>query len=259
MEFQNIVYEKEAGISIINLNRPKAMNALSGELVTELAALVDAIAADPDVRAVILTGGERVFAAGGDIVLMSTADPLGAEKYATLVGEALWKLEKLEVPVIAAISGMALGGGCELALACDIRIAAEGTIFALPEINLGIMPGAGGTQRLTRVVGLGWAKYLVLTGKNIDAETALKIGLVTQVVPKESLMGEARKLTEGLAAKSPISMKSAKACVDYGLNADLASGLSFERKNMALLFATEDQKEGMKAFLEKRKPHFKGK
>ena len=259
MEYQNILYEKEAGVRIVTLNRPKAMNALSTELVLELALVMDEIAADKEARVVILTGGEKVFAAGGDIALMSKADTLAAEQYATLAGQACRKIENLGLPVIAAISGLALGGGCEMALACDLRIAAEGAVFGQPEINLGIIPGAGGTQRLTRVVGPGWTKYLVLTGKNIDAETAFKIGLVTQVVPQEKLMDEAKKMAAGLASKSLVSMKAAKACVNYGMNVDLASGLAYELKNMAFLFSTEDQKEGMNAFLEKRKPQFIGK
>lgn len=259
MELKNILYEKDAGIRIVTLNRPKAMNALNNEIVIELAMVMDEIAADQEARVVILTGGEKVFAAGGDIILMSKADPSAAEKYATLVGQAFLSMEKLNQPVIAAISGMALGGGCEMALACDIRIATEDTIFSLPEINLGIIPGAGGTQRLTRVVGPGWSKYLVMTGQPIDIETALRIGLVTQVVPKEDLMDEAKKLASKLAAKSPVALKTAKDCVNYAMNVDLVSGLAYERKNMAFLFSTEDQKEGMNAFLEKRKAQFIGK
>lgn len=259
MELQNVLYEKQAGIYTVTLNRPQAMNALNNEMVAELTMVMDEIAADPEAGAVIITGGKRVFAAGGDIVFMSEADPQAAEQYATLVGKAFLSIEKLNLPVIAAINGMALGGGCELALACDMRIAAEKAIFSLPEINLGIIPGAGGTQRLTRIVGPGWAKYLVMTGQSIDAETAFKIGLVTQIVPKESLMEEARKLALLLASKSPVALKAAKAAVNYGIDVDLASGLAFELKNMAFLFSTEDQKEGMKAFLEKRQAQFKGK
>lgn len=259
MELQNILYKKEAEVRIVTLNQPKAMNALSKELVIELSMVMDEIASDLEARVVILTGGEKVFAAGGDIALMSKADSMAAERYATLVGQALLKIEKLRIPVIAAISGMALGGGCELALTCDLRISDENAVFALPEINLGIIPGAGGTQRLTRVVGPGWAKYLVMTGKTVDAETALKVGLVTQVVPQGELMNEARKLASVLSSKSPVALQAAKACVNYGMNVDLASGLAHELKNMAFLFSTEDQKEGMRAFLEKRTAKFTGK
>lgn len=258
MELQNIIYEQEGAIRIVTLNRPRAMNALSTELVNELALVMDEIAADDQAGAVILTGGARVFVAGGDLALMAHAEPLSVEDYLTLVGQAFAKIENLGVPVIAAVAGPALGGGCELALTCDLRIAAEGAIFGQPEINLGIIPGAGGTQRLTRVVGPGWAKHLVLTGKNIDAETAFKIGLVTQVVPKESLMEEANKLAAILAAKPRVAMKAAKKCLDYGMDVDLASGLAYEQKNMAFLFSTQDQKEGMQAFFEKRPPRFTG-
>lgn len=259
MELQNILYEKDAGVRIVTMNSPKTMNSFTQAMFYDLIAVFDDIAADTEARAVVLTGGEKVFAAGGDIALMSTTDTLGAEKYATLAGQAISRIEKLNLPVIAAISGMALGGGCEMTLACDFRIAAEGAIFGTPEINLGIIPGAGATQRLTRVVGPGWAKYLIMTGKNIDAETALQIGLVTQVVLKENLMDEAKKLAAGLAAKSPVAMKAAKSCINYSMDVDLASGLAYELKNMAFLFSTEDQKEGMKAFLEKRKAQFIGK
>ena len=162
MELKTLLYEKEAGIGIITLNRPKTLNALNDELIGELSMLLDVIAADPEVQAVIITGGEKAFAAGGDILFMSTADTLQAEKFVESVRTAFDKIYQLDKPVIAAISGLALGGGSELALACDIRIAAEGSKIGQPEINLGIIPGAGGTQRLTRVVGPGWAKYLVI-------------------------------------------------------------------------------------------------
>jgi enoyl-CoA hydratase len=259
LELQNFLYEKEAGIRIVTLNRPKAMNSINGELIAELSQILDDIAADQAARVVILTGGEKVFAAGGDVAFMSKASPLEVETFASSVMHTFLKMEKLDKPIIAAISGLALGGGCEMTLACDIRIAAEGAVFGMPEINLGIIPGAGGTQRLTRLVGPGWVKYLVMTGQTIDTETAFKIGLVNQVVPKENLMDEAKKLASKLAAKSPVALKAAKTCINYGMNVDLASGLAYEVKNMAFLFSTEDQKEGMKAFLEKRKPQFIGK
>lgn len=259
MELKDLLYEKVDGIGIITLNRPKAMNALNDTLIKELSAVLDEIAGDPEIRAVIITGGAKVFAAGGDIAFMIEADAPAAEQFVEGVREAFEKIEKMSKPVVAAISGLALGGGCELAMACDIRIAAEGTLFGQPEINLGIMPGAGGTQRLTRLVGPGWAKYMILTGQNIDAETALKIGLVTRVVGRDDLMEEARKTAGLLASKSPIALKTAKSCIDKALEVDLDSGLSYEIKSWALLFTTQDQKEGMRAFLEKRKAVFKGK
>jgi enoyl-CoA hydratase len=227
--------------------------------MVELSYLMDQIAKDDEVKSVIVTGGTKVFAAGGDIAYMLTADSLKAEAFISLCHEALDKIANLDKPVIAALAGMALGGGCELALACDIRIAAEGTIIGQPEINLGIIPGAGGTQRLARTVGIGWAKQLIFSGDNLKADQALQIGLVTKVVPLESLMVEAKKLASKLAAKGTIAMRMAKKCINYGVSVDLPSGLLFEQKAWALLFSTEDQKEGMKAFVEKRKPQFSGK
>lgn len=258
MDLQSLLYEEDGPLRIVTLNRPKTMNALNDELISELSWVMDDIAADSEAQAVILTGNEKCFAAGGDIAFMSQANPLEAEVFVESVRQAFRKIELLDIPVVAAISGLALGGGCELALACDIRIAAEGTMFGQPEINLGIIPGAGGTQRLTRTVGTGWAKQLIMTGQMIDAAAALQIGLVTQVLPVAELQAGARKLAFTLCSKPPITMKAAKRCINFGQNVDLASGLEYEIKSLSFLFATEDQKEGMKAFLEKRKPAFKG-
>lgn len=258
MELKTLLYEKDAGIGIVTLNRPKALNALNDELIRELSIVMDAIRMDDEVQAVIITGGERAFAAGGDIAFMANADSLQAEEFVEAIRVAFDKIDHLDKPVIAAISGLALGGGSELALTCDVRIAAEGAAIGQPEINLGIIPGAGGTQRLTRIVGPGWAKYLVMTGLSIDTDTALKIGLITAVVPKEQLMDEAKKIARIMAAKSPLAMKAAKRCFNVGMNIDLPSALTYEIKTWASLFSTEDQKEGMKAFLEKRRPVYKG-
>jgi enoyl-CoA hydratase len=258
VELKTLLYEKADGVATITLNRPKAFNALNDELMGELDRLMDEVAADDEVKAVIITGNAKAFAAGGDIAYMASADPLKAEAFIALCHRAIDKIENLDKPVIAAIAGMALGGGCELAMGCDIRIAAEGAIIGQPEINLGIMPGAGGTQRLARLVGMGWAKQLIFSGENIDAETALRIGLVNKVVPAESLLEEATKLAKKLAAKAPVAMRMAKKCINLGANVDLASGLVFEQKVWSFLFATADQKEGMAAFLEKRKPVFQG-
>ncbi|NSW82836.1 MAG: enoyl-CoA hydratase/isomerase family protein [Syntrophothermus sp.] len=259
MEFETLLYEKDGNIGIITLNRPKFFNALNDVLMRELGQLIDQIAADDEVKAVIITGGSKAFAAGGDIAYMLDADSLKAEAFIALCHQTIDKIANLPKPVIAAIAGLALGGGCELAMGCDIRIAAEGTTIGQPEINLGIMPGAGGTQRLARLVGEGWAKQLIFTGDPIDAQTALSIGLVTKVVPLESLMDEAKKLAKKLAGKAPIAMRMAKICINYGGSVDLPSGLLFEQKTWSFLFSTADQKEGMKAFLEKRKPVFQGK
>lgn len=259
MELKTLLYEKENGIGIITLNRPKAFNALNGELMIELDQLIDHIASDIEVKVVIITGGSKVFAAGGDISYMLTVNTLEAEAFIGLCHKVLDKIDNLDKPVIAAIAGMALGGGCELALACDVRIAAEETIFGQPEINLGIMPGAGGTQRLARTVGIGWAKHLIFTGDNINAREALQIGLVTKVIPIANLMEEAKKMAGKMASKGAVAMRVAKSCINYGANVDLPSGLLFEQKYGALLFSTEDKQEGMKAFIEKRKPQFIGK
>ncbi len=257
MELNTLLYEKEAGIATITLNRPQTLNALNDELISELSMLMDVIGADHEVKAVIITGGEKAFAAGGDILFMSTADSLQAERFVESIKIAFDKIYHLDKPVIAAISGLALGGGSELALTCDIRIAAEGSMIGQPEINLGIIPGAGGTQRLTRAVGAGWAKHLIMTGLPVDADTALKIGLVTAVVPKAQLLNEAKKMAGIMASKSLVAMKAAKKCLNLSLDVDLASGLTYEIKTWSALFSTEDQKEGMKAFLEKRKPIYK--
>lgn len=254
-----MVLEKEGNIGIVTLNSPQTMNGINDKMMIELSGLMDEIAVDDEIRAVVITGGNKVFAAGGDISYMLNANSLQAEAFVALVHEAFNKVANIKKPVIAAIANLALGGGCELALACDIRIASEGTKFGQPEINLGITPGAGGTQRLARTVGPGWARYLIMTGNPIDTDTAFKIGLVTKVVPLENLLEEAKKMAKSMASKSALAMSTAKKCLNYGANVDLSAGLEFEQKAWAFLFSSDDQKEGMKAFLEKRKPEFKGK
>lgn len=258
MELKTLLFEKEAGIGIITLNRPASMNGINDEMMIELSALMDEIAVDDEIRALIVTGGQKVFAAGGDIGYIAKLNTLQAEAFVALVHKAIDKIANLDKPVIAAIAGLALGGGCELALCCDIRIAAEGSKFGLPEINLGIIPGAGAGQRLPRIVGMGWAKYLILTGTMIDADTALRIGLLSRVVPASQLMEETKKIAGSFISKSPVALRTAKKCLNYGENVDLPSGLVFEQKMWSFLFSTEDQKEGMNAFIEKRKPQFKG-
>ncbi|NLO22577.1 MAG: enoyl-CoA hydratase/isomerase family protein [Syntrophomonadaceae bacterium] len=258
MNYETILCEIEDGIGTITLNRPKVLNAINDELLKEMSEALDIFAENQNVKVVILTGGDKVFAAGADIVFMSEASSLEAESFVRLCHETIDKITNLDKPVIAAIAGLALGGGCELTLSCDIRIAAEGTNIGLPEINLGLYPGGGGTQRLTRLVGTGWAKQLLMTGKPIDAKSALNIGLVTKVVPAQELMKEAKGLALELARKSTIAMRLMKSCIDYGENVDLPSGCLFEQKVWALLLSTDDAHEGMKAFLEKRKPDFRG-
>lgn len=258
MEFQTLIYEKADGIATVTFNRPEAMNASNAQSVKELNQVVDLIEDDDEVKAVIMWGGPKVFAAGGDIKYMSEAEPLEAEKFIARAHAVHDKIAGSPKPYVAAIAGLALGGGCELALACDIRIAAEGAVLGLPEINLGIIPGAGGTQRLSRVVGSGWARHLIMTGEMIDVQTAFKIGLVTKVVPADELYENAVKMAKTLRNKSQLAMAAAKKCIALSETTDMPTGLAYEQKAWSFLFCTEDQTEGMKAFLEKRKPEYKG-
>lgn len=259
MEFNYLLIDVDAeGIATLRLNRPDARNALNLALIAELGEAADLLARDPDVRAVIVTGGEEVFAAGGDIKEMSgkyAPDMLGAYG-ADLSG--FDKLERIPKPVIAAVSGYALGGGCELALVCDMIVASQNAVFGMPEITLGIIPGAGGTQRLPRLVGPNRAKEMIMTGSFFDVEACREMGLVNKVVPAEELMEESRKLARRCIRNGAVALACAKSCVNDGMNTDLYSGLAYERKCFSLLFSTEDQEEGMEAFIEKRKPEFKG-
>lgn len=259
MEFKTIIYEKVGGVVTVTFNRPETLNASNAASVAELSAAVDAIENDNEVRAAIFTGGTKLFAAGGDIKYMSEADPQEMERFIAKAHALHDRIAASSKPYIAAIAGLALGGGCELALACDIRIAADNAILGQPEINLAIIPGAGGTQRLNRVVGSGWARHLILTGEMIDAQTAFKIGLVTKVVAADDLLETAKKLAKSLGYKSPGAMSAAKKCLLLSETTDLATGLAYEQKAWSFLFCSADQTEGMKAFLEKRRPQFLGK
>lgn len=259
MELKTLIYDNADGIATVTFNRPEAMNSSNARSVAELNQVVDAIEADESVKAVIMWGGTKVFAAGGDIKYMSDANPLEMEKFIAAAHAMHDKIAASPKPYIAAIAGLALGGGCELALACDIRIAAEGAVLGQPEINLGIIPGAGGTQRLTRVVGSGWARHLILTGEMIDVDTAFRIGLVTKIVPVDQLLETATKLAKALKYKSPLAMQAAKKCLALSDTTDLPAGLAYEQKAWSFLFCSEDQTEGMKAFLEKRRPVYSGK
>jgi enoyl-CoA hydratase len=259
MELETLIYEREKDLAIVTFNRPEAMNASNATSVKELNRVVDEIEADDEIKAVVMWGGPKVFAAGGDIKYMSEAKPLEAEKFIARAHAVHDKIAASGKPYVAAIAGLALGGGCELALACDIRIAAENSYFGQPEINIGIIPGAGGTQRLNRVVGSGWARHLILTGEIIDAKTAFKIGLVTKLVPPEELFETAKKFAKSLGHKSPNAVSAAKKCLFLSETTDMPTGLAYEQKAWAFLFGTEDQTEGMKAFLEKRRPNYQGK
>ena len=257
MKFQHVLVEKEGTVAVVTLNRPKQLNALSYELVKELSIAMEAFDQDPEVRVMILTGGERVFAAGADIKEMADATSFDEVLTGRLANRD--KINKLSKPVIAAVSGYALGGGCELAMSCDLIIASETARFGQPEMNIGTIPGSGGTQRLTRTVGKYRAMEWVLTGEPIGAVEAERCGLVNRIVPVENLLEEAKTLAKKIAAKSPLAVKLAKEAILKSLNTPLDEGLEFERKSFYVLFGSEDRKEGMKAFTEKRKPEFKGK
>lgn len=259
VEYKLLKLEKKEGVGIVYFDNPKTMNATNPQSVAELTAAFIEVNNDPEVRAVIITGGDKVFAAGGDIPYMSEATPQEMEEF---IGNAHAMVELITSspkPYIAAIAGPALGGGTEISLACDIRIAADNAIMGLPEINLAIVPGCGGTQRLGRAIGWSRARYLVLTGDIIDAQTAFNMGIVNKVVPVAELEEAAFKLARSLARKSPAALRTAKAAMNYAENNSLTAGLEHEQKVWSLLFAGQDQTEGMKAFLEKRKPVYTGK
>jgi enoyl-CoA hydratase len=258
LDFQTISVTQEGAIAILTLNRPEIMNPINDELVGELSQAIDRIAQDEQIRVMILTGGSKVFAAGGDIKAMQQFGPWQAKKFVTPIHKVFNRMTELPKPTIAAIGGFALGGGVEMTLTCDFRIAADNAKFGFPEINLGIFPAAGGSQRLPRLIGMAKAKELMFTGDPIDAATALAIGLVNQVVPREELMERAMKLAEKLSKKPPLTIKALKESMHNVFNTDIDMGLNMEIEKCCSLFATEDQKEGMGAFLEKRKPQFKG-
>lgn len=259
MEFENINLTRSNTVAVIALNRPGRMNAINTGILLEIESALDIIESDKGIRAVILTGGEKVFAAGFDIKEISTViTPVDAKALLEKVHRCYNRLEAIELPVIAAASGLTFGGGFELALACDVRIASDTARFALPEINLGLIPGAGGTQRLPRIIGVGRAYEMLYTGKAISAKEALETGLVNKVVAPDKLMDEAVKLAEQVAAKPGMVLKMIKKVVQTGMNTDLASAMDYEARCFEMLFSTQDQKEGITAFMEKRKPEFKG-
>ncbi|MBE6066593.1 MAG: short-chain-enoyl-CoA hydratase [Clostridium lundense] len=254
MEFKNVILEKEGKVAIVKINRPQALNALNSETLKELDIIVDDLANDNEVLAVILTGGgDKAFVAGADITEMKELNTIEGRKFGILGNKVFRKLETLEKPVIAAIHGFALGGGCEIAMACDIRIATTKAKFGQPEVGLGITPGFGGTQRLPRLVGMGMAKQLIYTADIINAEEALRIGLVNKVVEVESLMDEAKALANKIAANAPVAVMLSKAAINRGMQCDIDTALFYESEVFGECFSTEDQTEGMTAFVEKRK------
>lgn len=257
MEFIKVNHQVKPFVALIELNRPKELNALNLELMKEVRDALKDLDADEQVRAIVITGNQRAFAAGADIKQMagkSAIDMLLIDQFST------WdQIRKTKKPIIAAVSGFALGGGCELAMTCDMIVASETAQFGQPEIKIGVMPGAGGTQRLTRAIGKAKAMEMVLTGKFITALEAERSGLVNKVVPEEIYLEEALKLAGQIAEMSPLAVMMAKESVNHAYDSFLSESLHFERKNFYMLFASEDQKEGMNAFIDKRKADFKGK
>ncbi len=259
MEFKNIHVKREGAVAVVTIDREKALNALNAETIAELQQFFRSHWTDRELHCVVITGaGPKAFVAGADIKELSELDVRGATD-TSMRGLYLMKsLENFPCPVIAALNGFALGGGCELALACDFRLASENAKLGQPEINLGIIPGYGGTQRLARLVGRGKAKELIFTGDMVDAKEAHRIGLVDEVYPADQLMDKAMEMANKIAAKGPIAMAAAKELINRGLDVNLSAGCDLEKVNFGTVLATADSKEGLKAFMEKRKPEFKG-
>ncbi|WP_432821601.1 enoyl-CoA hydratase-related protein [Trichloromonas sp.] len=258
MQFNNLLVDVADQVAILTINRPQSLNALNLETLEELKVYFTAVQSDPEIKVVIVTGaGEKSFVAGGDLSVMAPLDPMPARTSAQLAQSVLNLIEQGAKPVIAAVNGYALGGGCELAMACDIRIASSSARFGQPEVNLGIIPGWAGTQRLPRLVGKGKALELILTGDMIDAAEALRIGLANKVVPAGQLLAEAQAMAARIASKGQVAVRLGKEAVVNGLEMESLRAAAYEADLFALCFATEDQKEGMRAFLEKRPARFK--
>jgi enoyl-CoA hydratase len=259
MAYENIIYQVEGQVAVIKFNRPKSLNALNPDLMNELGQALDQVKADSNIKVLVLTGeGEKAFVAGADISYMADLSPLEARKWSAKGHEILSRLESLPIPVIACVNGFALGGGTEMAMACDFIYASENARFGQPEINLGIIPGFGGTQNLPRLVGRGMAKEICMTGNMISAQEAKEIGLVNKVLPAGKLWEETMKTANLIASKGRVALRAIKQCIDRGGNVDRRSGGYMEMDSFGLCMASPDAKEGMKAFLEKRKPNFKG-
>jgi enoyl-CoA hydratase len=257
MAYETIILEKKERIATITLNRPP-MNPLNRKMYEEIGQVAEELNADPEVKVVIITGaGEKAFAAGLDVKEVEGKTVTDMKDFQAFSRDASAQVAAIEKPVIAALSGLALGGGLELALCCDLRIASEGTRFGQPEVTLGIIPGGGGTQRLPRLIGAARAKELFFTGAMIDAQTALEMGLVSKVVPPDKLMEEVTALATTIAAMPAVALKMIKQAVDHGINMDLNSALIYEGESFMLSYTSEDGREGLRAFVEKRKPSYK--
>ena len=258
MSFVN--FEQQGAVAILTINRPEALNALNSQALSDLDEVITKVEASPDIHAVILTGAGRSFVAGADIGEMKGFSAIDGKKFGVHGGGVFLRLENLSKPVIAAVNGFALGGGCELAMSCDIRIASEKAKFGQPEVGLGITPGFGGTQRLPRIVGISKAMELILTAKVIGAAAAKEIGLVSQVYAPEELMDKAMELANAICANAPIAVQESKRCIRMGMQIDIATGSAFEAEAFGVTCGTEDKNEGMGAFLEKRaEKHFQNK
>ncbi len=259
MEFNNIIFKVENEIALIRFNRPKALNALNQDLLTEFSQALDEIAENEEIRVLVLTGtGDKAFVAGADITELAKFNPLEAKLFSRKGQTTINKLQELAIPVIAAVNGFALGGGSEIALACDFIYASENANFGLPEITLGLIPGFGGTQRLPRLVGSNLAKELVFTGKMLSAAEAKDVGLVNKICTTNDLLKDVMKTARVIALKGKVSLRAAKEVINNGLNVDLQTGCNIEIDAFAVCMASEDAKEGTSAFLEKRKADFKG-
>jgi enoyl-CoA hydratase len=257
MEFKNLKFEKKDNIGILTLSRPKALNALNTELLLELNQAIDIISKDESIHVLIVTGDGKAFVAGADITEMKDFDSSKGLIYGELGAGVFKKIENLKIPTIAAVNGFALGGGCELALCCDLRIASDNAKFGQPEVGLGITPGFSGCVRLSRIAGLAKARELIYTADIIPASEAEKIGLVNKVVPLDQLMSVAMEIAAKIASKAQLAVRYSKTAINKGIETDIETAIVFENQVFALCFATEDQKEGMTAFVEKRTPGFK--